>query len=409
MKRIFIVLALLLAGVTAASADPPYDGLSFGLFYSSLEPYGEWISVDAGLYAWRPVGVSPDWRPYWNGQWLWSDDGWYWASEEPWAWATYHYGRWYFDDYYGWVWVPGYDWAPAWVEWRYGGDYVGWAPLGPYAVFSVNFGVFYSTNWVTPYTWWTFTDCRYMGSPAIYDHVYRTTENSRIIGRTRFGGSVGASGGRIITRGPEREYVERRGSGRVPRTDIVPVTQRQPERYLRDGDRSRVEVYRPTAEQFRSTEVEHPARVREGERRIGLDVENLDVRTRTIDQGEARDARRTTPSRQQREGEWNADVQRLPPRYQQAPERSTPEAWQRQQSQREGWRAPESQRLQRQERQMDRQPAQRLPTQRLDRQPAPRQERQVDRPQPRQQTWTQPSPPAPKPATPPRGESRKRD
>src|SRR5512141_1784861 len=112
MKQIFIVLALLIAGVTAASADPPYGGLSSGVFYSSLEPYGEWISVDAGLYAWRPVGVSPDWRPYSNGQWLWSDDGWYWASEEPWAWATYHYGRWYFDDYYGWVWVPGYDWAP---------------------------------------------------------------------------------------------------------------------------------------------------------------------------------------------------------------------------------------------------------------------------------------------------------
>ena len=29
-------------------------------------------------------------------------------------------GRWFFDDSYGWVWVPGSEWAPAWVAWRYG-------------------------------------------------------------------------------------------------------------------------------------------------------------------------------------------------------------------------------------------------------------------------------------------------
>ena len=31
----------------------------------------------------------------------------------------------------GWVWVPGYTWAPAWVSWRYGDGYAGWAPLPP--------------------------------------------------------------------------------------------------------------------------------------------------------------------------------------------------------------------------------------------------------------------------------------
>ena len=31
----------------------------------------------------------------------------------------------------GWCWVPGVEWAPAWVSWRMGGDYIGWAPCGP--------------------------------------------------------------------------------------------------------------------------------------------------------------------------------------------------------------------------------------------------------------------------------------
>jgi hypothetical protein len=32
---------------------------------------------------------------------------------------------------YGWVWVPGAEWGPAWVDWRYGGGHAGWAPMPP--------------------------------------------------------------------------------------------------------------------------------------------------------------------------------------------------------------------------------------------------------------------------------------
>src|SRR6185295_18713309 len=41
------------------------------------------------------------------------------------------YGRWYQDPEIGWAWVPGNDWAPSWVSWQEGSDYVGWAPLPP--------------------------------------------------------------------------------------------------------------------------------------------------------------------------------------------------------------------------------------------------------------------------------------
>jgi hypothetical protein len=75
--------------------------------------------------------VDADWSPYSNGYWQRTDAGWYWASDEPWGWATYHYGRWDSSPQYGWYWVPQTQWAPAWVSWREGGGYVGWAPLGP--------------------------------------------------------------------------------------------------------------------------------------------------------------------------------------------------------------------------------------------------------------------------------------
>lgn len=100
-------------------------------FYEPLSPYGRWEVVGSYGRCWIPGGVDADWSPYSNGYWEQSDAGWYWASDEPWGWATYHYGRWDMSPQFGWFWVPQTQWAPAWVSWREGGGYVGWAPLGP--------------------------------------------------------------------------------------------------------------------------------------------------------------------------------------------------------------------------------------------------------------------------------------
>src|SRR5882724_3085488 len=100
-------------------------------FYQPLSPYGEWVVVGDYGRCWRPARVETGWRPYSNGHWELTDDGWYWASDEPWAWATYHYGRWEQASNYGWIWVPQTQWAPAWVSWREGGGYIGWAPMPP--------------------------------------------------------------------------------------------------------------------------------------------------------------------------------------------------------------------------------------------------------------------------------------
>jgi len=100
-------------------------------FEAPLAPHGTWVEFGSYGRCWRPARVEVGWRPYCHGEWVWTDCGWYWASDEPWAWACYHYGSWVYDPVIGWVWVPQVEWAPAWVSWRVGGGYVGWAPLPP--------------------------------------------------------------------------------------------------------------------------------------------------------------------------------------------------------------------------------------------------------------------------------------
>ena len=289
---------LILIAMSVTATAQAGDEVSFGTFYDNLAPYGEWIAMEGGTYAWRPLQTEAGWRPYLNGHWIWTDDGWYWDSDEPWSWATYHYGRWYCDDYYGWIWVPGYDWAPAWVEWRYGGDYVGWAPLGPYAIFSAEYGVHYDRRWVTPYHYWSFVDCRYVTSRDVRQYVYRSENNTRFIGRTRTAGSVRFDGGRVVTRGPEAAYVERRGNIRLDRAQLVDVNAREEARVIRSGDRQSIGVYRPRIEgRAGDLRGERPRDVKERERMPSLDTRALDLRQseRAVESG--RQIERMDPGR----------------------------------------------------------------------------------------------------------------
>lgn len=302
MKKGILVLALFVVQTlpVGQSFSQPHVrssvGVSFGVFYDGLSPYGDWIAIGGGMYGWRPVGVAVGWRPYTVGRWCWTDDGWYWMSDEPWGWAAYHYGRWYYDEYYGWIWIPGYDWAPAWVEWRYGGDCIGWAPLSPYAVFSFSWGIHYRTRWYTPVTWWNFVACGHITSPNIHRYLYRTEYNTRYLGTTRTAGSVRYSGGRIRTRGPERSYVERAGNVRVEPVAVRDIQDRATERVVRQGTREEIEVYRPRIEEraMENDAVERPSRIREdGSRSLDLDMRKTDLRSREIERADGRDLRRS--------------------------------------------------------------------------------------------------------------------
>jgi hypothetical protein len=115
----------LLDAMSEDLGDPDVD---IAFINSELDRLGSWVRVGAER-VWIPHGSRVGWRPYTWGHWLMSDLGWIWLSDEPFGWITYHYGRWDSDPTYGWVWVPGYIWRPAWVAWRTGGGYIGWAPL----------------------------------------------------------------------------------------------------------------------------------------------------------------------------------------------------------------------------------------------------------------------------------------
>ena len=130
---------------TAATYPAPADG-NYTTYYDSLAPYGSWVNVDGYGACWQPtvVIINAGWRPYCHGgRWVYSDCGWYWLSGYSWGWAPFHYGRWFCHSRIGWCWQPGYTWGPAWVSWRYSGNYCGWAPLPPAAGFSVGVGLTY--------------------------------------------------------------------------------------------------------------------------------------------------------------------------------------------------------------------------------------------------------------------------
>lgn len=117
--------------------------VTYNVFYESLSPYGNWVMIEPYGWCWQPsvVSVSPTWRPYCDGgQWLWTDNGWYWQSSYSWGWAPFHYGRWHRSSSIGWVWAPGTDWGPAWVSWRYNDAHCGWAPLPPECHWSAGVG-----------------------------------------------------------------------------------------------------------------------------------------------------------------------------------------------------------------------------------------------------------------------------
>jgi hypothetical protein len=134
-KNVLGLVGSLLAGGLCARAElevaPPVSIRAVADFQEPLSACGTWLEVSPYGRCWRPADVALDWRPYGDGRWEWTECGWFWLSQEPWAWAGYHYGHWICDPVHRWIWIPGIEWAPAWVSWRVGSDFVGWAPLPP--------------------------------------------------------------------------------------------------------------------------------------------------------------------------------------------------------------------------------------------------------------------------------------
>jgi len=158
LKFTAIVLGLfsLLAGTTTLVRAQDYqdsyqdDGYSTGnvslqTFYDELSPYGTWIQDPQYGYVWRPDVDQNEFRPYYtNGRWAMTEYGNTWVSNYDWGWAPFHYGRWVINSYRQWIWLPDTNWGPAWVDWRSGDGYYGWAPMAPSISINLSFGRRYS-------------------------------------------------------------------------------------------------------------------------------------------------------------------------------------------------------------------------------------------------------------------------
>jgi len=245
-------------------SDEDLLNVDYREFYDELAPHGEWIEVtdkDIGLdlkketsssekhgrtisisdlfgvkdayaggvafgafFIWRPspeLAVSivagepePYYVPYANGQWVYTDAGWYFAAPTYYEEIVHHYGRWIYSPALGWVWVPGRVWAPAWVEWRVSPGYVAWMPLAP-SVYIVNNYIYsppiYENRFII-------VENRYFYEPFIYK--YKHHGNKIFINEMTRVDGIKIVNNRIYNYGPELTVIEKdRGS----KIDIVKI------------------------------------------------------------------------------------------------------------------------------------------------------------------------------------------
>jgi hypothetical protein len=191
MKRILLALTILLLVLPTIKQAEAATDVSIDFFYDNIGSDGNWVEVADYGYCWQPdvAASNSSWRPYSDGYWAYTDVGWTWVSYEDFGWATYHYGRWTRLRDRGWFWVPGREWGPAWVSWRTGGDYVGWAPLPPRGRGDVDYddrpinGQVDVDFDIGP-AYYNFVDVRYIGEPVLRERIVEANLNVTYISQT---------------------------------------------------------------------------------------------------------------------------------------------------------------------------------------------------------------------------------
>jgi hypothetical protein len=218
----FLMPWLMLSDVRAADVSVGVEINSPDDFYEPLSAQGSWVEVGSYGRCWHPYGVAASWRPYCNGTWVWTDEGWYWQSDEAWSWACYHYGRWADDPYYGWVWTPDTVWGPSWVCFREGGGYCGWAPLPPGSVFGASGELVIGA---VPNDWFVFVGERHFGERI--DQRSVIINNTTIINRTTINTKIRRENNRVIAEGPRVQDLQRVNHVRIQTGNVSTLRQRE--------------------------------------------------------------------------------------------------------------------------------------------------------------------------------------
>ncbi|MCX6163557.1 MAG: hypothetical protein NTU73_01640 [Ignavibacteriae bacterium] len=167
------------------------------------------------IFVWKPspdltiagsVGETHEYMPYSNGQWINTDEGWYFRGRTPYEETVSHHGRWVHSKHGGWMWVPGRVWAPAWVDWRQNDNYVSWAPLSPSIYFSagnINMYPIDDDDYVI-------VERRHFCDPEIYRYYNPYYEDGSRVSINLMIGTVGlvVVNNTIINRGPDVNIIQ---------------------------------------------------------------------------------------------------------------------------------------------------------------------------------------------------------
>lgn len=146
------------------------DAPHVSVFYDALAPHGVWTQDSSLGWVWSPSDEA--YVPYTAGRWVETEAGPTFLCDTPHGWATAHYGRWLFRD--RWYWVPDTRWGPAWVSWRVGEGFVGWAPLGPDVV-----------SWTVPAEAWRFVELHELTHAEVRLRTYPVQDVPWLITRSR--------------------------------------------------------------------------------------------------------------------------------------------------------------------------------------------------------------------------------
>ena len=226
------MLALVFPALRQAEAR---TDISIDFFYDNIGDGGNWIEAGEYGYCWQPsVAVSnTSWRPYSDGYWAYTDVGWTWVSYEDFGWATYHYGRWVRLKGRGWVWAPGREWGPAWVSWRTGGDYVGWAPLPPrrggdiYVDFSPITAQVDIDFDIGP-AYYNFIDVRYIGEPVLRERIFAVDQNVTYVSQTVNVTNITYNNSQVYNYGPDYNTLSRYSTRPIQKLTIQRETNGDP-------------------------------------------------------------------------------------------------------------------------------------------------------------------------------------
>jgi hypothetical protein len=227
-------------------------GASYDLFYDRLQSDGQWFNDPTYGSVWQPNIASSDqnWRPYTDGQWVYTDRGWTWVSNENFGWATYHYGRWARLSERGWVWVPGSTWAPAWVSWRESDDYVGWAPLPPEAESEHDVKI---EGWVDNYYnigpgSYIFVKTTDLANQSYRGFIVSSQDDLNIISRTKNVTNIYYGQAGVVDNGPDYDQLVQNSNVRIDRYKLNYVQQNNPETQFSETTRGdQLQVVAPAA------------------------------------------------------------------------------------------------------------------------------------------------------------------